>query len=140
MAGVAEISIAAAEEVLQANLAPWIQDMTITFDRIDADGAVLRIPPSPRLNRIGGTICGQAIMALADTAMIFAIAGCLGEFRPITTVSQTSSFLRPAADADLVAEARIIKPGRNIMYGEVNLFAGDPNKPVSHVTSTYMLL
>ncbi|MBT3533646.1 MAG: PaaI family thioesterase [Rhodospirillaceae bacterium] len=136
----AEISIAAAEGFLQANLAPWIQDMDITIDRIDAAGAVLRVPPSPRLNRMGGTICGQAIMALADTAMIFAIAGCLGEFRPITTVNQTSSFLRPAADADLVAEAVIIKPGRTIMYGEVNLFAGDATKPVAHVTSTYMLL
>jgi len=26
------------------------------------------------------------------------------------------------------------------MYGEVNLTAGDPDKPIAHVTSTYMLL
>ena len=134
------LTIAAAEEILAANLAPWIQDMAITIDAVGPDGAVLRVPPAPRLNRIGGTICGQAIMALADTAMIFAIAGVLGEFRPITTINQTSSFLRPAADADLVARATIIKPGRTIMYGEVTLFAGDPDKPVAHVTSTYMLL
>ena len=134
------LTIAAAEEILAANLAPWIQDMAITIDAVGPDGAVLRVPPAPRLNRIGGTICGQAIMALADTAMIFAIAGVLGEFRPITTINQTSSFLRPAADANLVARATIIKPGRTIMYGEVTLFAGDPDKPVAHVTSTYMLL
>ena len=136
----AELSIAAAEEFFQSNLAPWIQDMGITFERIGEDGAVLRVPFSPRLNRQGGTICGQAIMTLADTAMIFAIAGVLGEFRPITTVNQTSSFLRPAANVDLLAEARIIKPGRTIMYGEVNLTAGAPDKPIAHVTSTYMLL
>ncbi len=135
-----ELTIAAAEEMFRANLAPWIQDMDVTFDAIGPDGAVLRVPPSPRLNRVGGTICGQAIMALADTAMIFAIAGFLGEFRPVTTINQTSSFLRPAADADLVARATIIKPGRTIMYGEVTLTAGDPDKPVAHVTSTYMLL
>ena len=107
--------------------------MDISIERIDADGAVLRVPFSTRLNRQGGTICGQAIMALADTAMIFAIAGSVGDFVAITTVSQTSSFLRPAAEADLVAVARIIKPGRTIMYGEVNLFAGNPDKPVAHV-------
>ncbi|MDA1099891.1 MAG: PaaI family thioesterase [Proteobacteria bacterium] len=135
-----EISSAAAAEFLKANLAPWIQDLAITIERIDAAGAVLRVPSSPRLNRNGGTICGQAIMALADTAMIFAIAGCLGEFRPMTTVNQTAAFLRPAANADLVAEAAIIKPGRTIMYGEVKLFADDATRPVSHVTSTYMLL
>ncbi len=134
------LSIEAAEKLFQANLAPWIQDMAITFDRMDKDGAVLRVPYSTRLNRQGGTICGQAIMALADTAMIFAVAATMGEFCPMTTVSQTSSFLRPAAEADLVAEARIIKPGRTIMYGEVNLTAGDPNKPIAHVTSSYMLL
>jgi len=133
----AGLSIADAEALFQANLAPWIQDMAITFDRMDQAGAVLRVPYSTRLNRQGGTICGQAIMALADTAMIFAVAGTLGEFRPMTTISQTSSFLRPAAEADLVAVARIIKPGRTIMYGEVNLTAGDPDKPIAHFTSSY---
>jgi len=134
------LSVAAAEEILRSNIAPWVQDLNIAIERIDKSGAVLRIPPSPRLNRVGGTLCGQAIMALADTAMIFAVAGCLGEFRPITTVNQTASFLRPAADADVLAEARIIKPGRTIMYGEVTIHAGDPAKPVAHATSTYMLL
>jgi acyl-coenzyme A thioesterase PaaI-like protein len=137
---VTELTIAAAEEMLRANLAPWIRDMDITIEAIGPRGAVLRTPPSPRLNRVGGTICGQAIMALADTAMIFAVAGVLGDFRPVTTVNQTSSFLRPAADADLVARASIIKPGRTLMYGEVTLTAGNPDKPVAHATSTYMLL
>ena len=136
----AELTIEAAEEFYTASLAPWIQDMDITIDHIGVDGAVLRVPPSEHLNRLGGTVCGQAIMALADTAMIFAVAGTLGEFRAITTVNQTSSFLRPVAERDLVARATIIKPGRTIMYGEVTLFAGDPDKPVAHVTSTYMLL
>ena len=135
-----ELTIAAAEEMLRANLAPWVQDMDITIEAIGPDGAVLRAPPSPRLSRVGGTICGQAIMALADTAMIFAVAGVLGDFRPITTVNQTSTFLRPAANADLVARASIIKPGRTLMYGEVTLTAGNPDKPVAHATSTYMLL
>ena len=135
-----DLSIADAEEFLRANIAPWVQDLDIAIERIGTDGATLRVPPSAHVNRIGGTICGQAIMALADTAMIFAVAGVLGEFRPLTTVTQTASFLRPAADADLVAQARIIKPGRTLMYGEVSFYAGDAAKPVAHATSTYMLL
>jgi uncharacterized protein (TIGR00369 family) len=140
-----ELTIPEAEEILEANLAPWIQELNIAFDQVGPDGAVLRIPPSPLLCRQGGTICGQAIMALADTAMIFAIAGIFGEFTACTTVNQTSSFLRPAAAAaDLVARAKIIKPGRTIIYGDVTLHAADPAKPpeklVAHVTSTYMLI
>lgn len=134
------ITIAEAEEIFRSNLAPWIQDLDIRFERVDDTGALLRVPFSPHLSRHGGTICGQAIMALADTAMIFAIAGKLGEFRPLTTINQTSAFLRPAANSDLFAEARIIKPGRTIMYGEVNLYTDDASKPVAHATSSYMML
>jgi acyl-coenzyme A thioesterase PaaI-like protein len=49
--------------------------------------------------------------------------------------------LRPAAaDADLIADTRLIKSGRTMVYGEVTLHAGQPEKPVAHITSTYMLL
>lgn len=133
-------TITDAERVLGELLPPWVRELDIRFDSITRGEAVLRIPPSSRLNREGGTLSGQAIMALADTAMIFAVASSAGAFVPMTTVNQTASFLRPAADADVRAVARIIKPGKTIMYGEVNLHAGDPDKPIAHVTSTYMLL
>ncbi len=134
------LSTPEAERILKENFAPWVQDLNISFDKVEEGFAVLRVPPSDHLHRVGGTVCGQAIMALADTSMVFAIAAYSGELVPMTTVNQTSSFLRPAADADLVAEARIIKRGKAILYGEVNLHTGVPEKPIAHATSTYMLL
>ncbi len=131
---------AAANRILKSKFAPWIQELGIHFDQVADGAAILRVPQSDRLNRVGGTICGQAIMALADTAMVFAISSAVGEFVPMTTVSQSTSFLRPASDADLIAHARLIKPGRTLMYGEVSLYTQSPEKPVSHVTSTYMLV
>ncbi len=136
----ATFDVATANRILKENFAPWIQEMDIHFDLIANGSATLRVPQSERFNRVGGTICGQAIMTLADTAMVFAISSALGEFVPMTTVSQSTSFLRPASDADLIAHARIIKPGRTLMYGEVSLYTQSPEKPVSHVTSTYMLV
>lgn len=135
-----EITVAEADRFLKENLAPWVQDLDITFENIGDGSITLRVPPSDRLNRLGGMVCGQAIMALADTAMVFAVASAAGGFVPMTTVNQTSSFLRPAADADLIAEARIVKRGKTLMYGEVNLHTGIPEKLIAHVTSTYMLL
>lgn len=135
-----KLSIRAAEDILKQNFAPWVQELNIEFGTLKDGTAILRSPSSPHLNRVGGTVCGQAIMALADTAMVFAIATFSGELVPLTTVNQTSSFLRPAADATLVAEARVIKRGRVILYGEVNLHTGLLDKPVAHVTSTYMLI
>ncbi|MCF7982292.1 MAG: PaaI family thioesterase [Pseudomonadales bacterium] len=132
--------LCSAQKLLKEGFAPWVQELDIQFDKVADGEAILRVPPSARLNRIGGTICGQAIMALADTAMVFAVSSAVNAYVPMTTVSQSSSFLRPAADADLIAHASIIKRGRNIVYGEVNLYTERPDKPIAHITSTYMLL
>jgi uncharacterized protein (TIGR00369 family) len=135
-----KFTVETAETMLKEMFAPWVQDLNIKFDKIENDQAVLRVPVSKRLNREGGTICGQAIMSVADTAMVFAISSALDKFVPMTTVSQSSSFLRAAADKDLIADAKIIKLGRTIVYGEVNIYTDAPEKPVAHITSTYMLL
>jgi uncharacterized protein (TIGR00369 family) len=135
-----KLTIDDANVILQQNFAGWVQDLDITFEHIGDGTATLRVPSSPRLNRTGGTVCGQAIMTIADTAMIFAVCSQLGRERPVTTVNQTTSFLRPAADADLMAEAKVIKPGRTIVYGEVTLHTGNREKPIAHATSTVMVL
>jgi uncharacterized protein (TIGR00369 family) len=136
----ADFDIAEAERLLASGFPTWVQELDITFDKVEGGTVVLRIPPADKLKRHGGMICGQAIMALADTAMAFAVASSVGKVPEMTTVSQTSSFLRAAMEGDLVAEARVIKRGRKIVYGEVNLHVGDPDKPVAHVTSVNMLL
>jgi uncharacterized protein (TIGR00369 family) len=135
-----ELSVTDAEEFYERAFAPWVKDLGISFTRIEKDGVTLRISSSPNLNRLGGTMSGQAIMALADTALVFAVAAFLGEFVHMTTVNLQTSFLRPVTSEALFAEARILKPGRTIMYGEVYLHTGNPDKPVCHVTSNYMLL
>ena len=58
--------------------APWIQDLDLSVDSLNPEGATLRMPFSTRLCRDNGVICGQAIMSLADTAMLFVVsfAGC----------------------------------------------------------------
>ena len=45
-------------------------------------------------------MCGQAIMAAADTAMLVAMIAQLGEFRPMTTVQLQTSFVRPVPQKD----------------------------------------
>ena len=63
-----------ATSLLQEQFAPWVQDLNMKFEEV-ADGAVLvRVPMSETLSRSGNIICGQAMMAVADTAMVFAIS------------------------------------------------------------------
>ncbi len=121
--------------------APWVQDLDLTVDAIVADGIDLRMRFSEKLCREGGVICGQAMMSLADTAMPLAISAKAGEFLPMTTVDQTMHFLRPAAKADLVAEARVIRLGRTMAYGSVTIRPAEGDlRPVAIAQTAYAIL
>ena len=120
--------------------APWVQSLGLTPVRVDADAVELLLPGSPALCREGGTVCGQALMAAADTAMVIAIAAHLGEFRPMTTVNQTSSFMRPVAGGDVRLIARVLKPGRTLCFGEVILRDAANGRQVAQATTTYAML
>ncbi len=130
---------AAAQAILAENFAPWVQALGLTVETVAADAATLRLPFDPRLVRIGGTVCGQALMTAADTAMVIACSAALGGFRPMATVGQTISFLRPVANDDVLVEARVLRLGRTLAFGEVALRAAGSGALAAHATTTYAL-
>jgi len=138
--------VVAAQQLLSDVFAPWVQDLQLGIEAIHPPGteggagAVLRMRFSDRLCREGGIICGQALMSLADTAMVFAVASASGRYRPMTTVDQTSHFLKPASNADVLADARIVRMGRSMAFGQVMLTPAFDTKPVAMVSSAYALM
>lgn len=131
---------AVAEAMLADVFAPWIQELGLSIERLDSDGAVLRMPFSKRLCRDNGVVCGQALMSLADTSMVFAVSAAAGAYGPMTTVDQTMHFLRPAADADVLAQAKVIRLGRTMAFGSVILTAEGDERPVAMAQLAYALL
>jgi uncharacterized protein (TIGR00369 family) len=129
-----------ANRILKENFAAWVLDLQPAVQKVDGSAALLRLPFSDRLVRIGGTVCGQALMSFADTAMVIAIASASGGFRPMTTVGQTISFMRPIADSDVEAEARVLRLGRTLAFGEVNIRAVGRDDLAAHITTTYAIL
>ncbi|HEX8166119.1 MAG TPA: PaaI family thioesterase [Beijerinckiaceae bacterium] len=130
----------AAERLLQQVFAPWVRDLGLSVERIGPEGAVLRMRFSERLCRDNGVVCGQALMSLADTAMVFAVSAAAGGYRAMTTVDQTVHFLRPVAGADALAEARVTRLGRTMAFGQVVVAAeGDP-RPAATAQTAYALL
>lgn len=129
----------AARGWLRDLVSPWVKDLNLVIEKVDADAARMRLPFDARLCREGGTICGQALASAADTAMIMAISGVLGGFRPMTTVNLSVNFLRPVAQGDVTLIARVIKPGRTLSYGEVQMHGPD-GKAAAHATCTYAML
>ena len=133
------MSPAAAQAVLAENFAPWVQLLGLTVEAVASDAATLRLPFDPQLVRGGGTVCGQALMTAADTAMVIAVSAALGGFRPMATVGQTISFLRPVANDDVLVEARVLRLGRTLAFGEISLRAAGSGALAAHGTTTYAL-
>ncbi len=88
----------------------------------------------------GGIVCGQALMALADTAMVIAILAANRAYRPMTTVDQTTHFMRAVASSDVLADARVVRLGRTMSFGRVTLSSATDNKPVAMVSSAFAML
>ncbi|MBS0530233.1 MAG: PaaI family thioesterase [Proteobacteria bacterium] len=147
----AEFDIGDARRVLGDVFAPWVQDLGLAVESIEiappagapADWqprAVLRMAFSDRLCREGGIVCGQALMALADTAMVIAILTANRGFRPMTTVDQTTHFLKAVTSSDVLADARVVRLGRTMSFGRVTLLSATDNKPVAMVSSAFAML
>jgi acyl-coenzyme A thioesterase PaaI-like protein len=131
-------------QILQAALpeyfAPWVQTLGLQVEVFDGQGVTLRLPQNPALSRVGDMLCGQAMMAAADTAMVLALINHFGEFRPCTTVQMNSSFLKPLSKQDALIEARVIRAGKSLAFGEIDIRGADDGKSVSRATTTYALL
>jgi uncharacterized protein (TIGR00369 family) len=146
----AEFGILDARRILGEVFAPWVQDLNLSVERIEhvpppdvADwqpAALLRMPFSERLCRNGGVVCGQALMALADTAMVIANLAANRGYRPMTTVDQTTHFMRAVSSSDVLADARVVRLGRTMSFGRVTLLSATDNKPVAMVSSAFAML
>ena len=132
------------KETLQGALAeyfaPWVQALKLTVEDFGADGVTARLPQSGELSRVGGMLCGQAMMAAADTAMVLALIQHFGEFRPCTTVQMSSSFLKPLSGQDALVHARVLRAGKSMAFGEIDIRGADDGTSVCRASVTYALL
>lgn len=128
---------ALAQDFLDENFAPWVRALDITVTEIGKDRTVLRIPITANLNRTGGIVSGQALTALADTAMVLACGGHVGEMIPVGTVTLDTQFLRPASGNHIVAEAEVTRAGRTMMFARCRLIAEPSGKDVALATATF---
>jgi uncharacterized protein (TIGR00369 family) len=129
------------EALLAGMFAPWVQELALVLREARPGEVRLALPVTPRHVHGGGVLCGQTLMAAADTAMVLAVSSQLGGFKPMTTVQLQTSFLRPVpGDAGEVAlVARVLRPGRSLVFGEVHCLLPD-GKLAAQATTTYALL
>lgn len=131
------------EEVkaLIAEELPWALDMGVAVEEIGAGSCRVRLPYQERFVRPGGTVAGPLLMGLADVAMYVAVLSRIGRVELAVTTNLNCNFLRRPKPRDVMAEARLLKLGKRLAYGEVSLFTeGEEGEgPVAHVTATYSI-
>jgi uncharacterized protein (TIGR00369 family) len=99
----------------------------------------LRVPFRTEFDRPDGIIGGPIFITAADVAMWLAIATRLGTGERAVTVEMKTNFLRSLRKEPFLCRARVVKIGRQLVYGTAECFA--PGRGIlSHHTLTYIRL
>ncbi len=128
------------QSALAEYFAPWVQALDMRVQSCGAEGVDVLLPQQAQIARVGGMVCGQAMMAAADTCMALALVNHFNGFRPCTTVQMNTSFLKPLSGQDALVSARVLRAGKLLVFGEIDIRGAADGKSVCRATTTYALL
>ncbi len=126
-----------AQAILKANFAPWVLALKPQVTAVSKTGAILEIPITPEIERVGNIVSGQTLATLADTAMVIGCCAAAGEVIPVGTVTLDTQFLRPASGQTIEAKAEVTRMGRSMVFANCTLTAFPSGKPVALATATF---
>ena len=126
-------------EALTRDTLPFAGTYGFKVEALGQGKATVRAPYADSFLRPGGTISGPVMMGLADYAMYAAILSQIGRVEQAVTTNLNINFLRRPEPGDLLAEATVIKLGKRLAVGEVELYIDGDDDMVAHVTSTYSI-
>lgn len=126
-----------AHRILSENFADWVQALDLTIAEIDADHVLVRMPLGNHLARVGGIVSGQALAALADTAMVLAAIAHTGTLGPFATTDLHTQFLRPGVGTAIWCRAEVVRAGRALVFARAEMTEEDTGRIVATATATF---
>jgi len=99
---------------------PALSHLSPTLEELGPDSCVIRLPYRADLTNGSGTVHGGVLATLADTAVAFALATNFDGKMGFATADLTIHFLARAR-TEVRARARVLKKGRRIHVGEVEI-------------------
>ena len=128
---------AAAPHVWEKEKSHFVALLDLKLEKVEHGRAVMRMPYRPEIANGTGAVHGGAIVSLCDTVFYVALASIYGREQETVTVALQCNFLAPALPPhDLIAEATVLRAGRRICYGEVQVRSND--KLVAHATLNFL--
>lgn len=126
-------------ERLRVRLAssPALQWLRPELLELELDYCVLGLKYRAEVTNGSSTMHGGVLATLADTAVAFALSTNFDGKMGFATTDLTIHFLRRAR-TDVRAHARILKKGRRVTVGEVDIVDADGH-PVARALTTFLL-
>ncbi len=121
------------------------------FPQVNADGiaytvtdagvgyAVMRLEPSVKHLRPGGTVSGPTLFALADITAYMAILAQIGPVALAVTTNLNINFLRKPEIGSIEAKATLLKLGKRLAVVEIAIISVISGELVAHATATYSI-
>ena len=118
---------------------PFNKVLGIRVLRRHSDGVTITCAMSDHLRNSAGVMHGGVLAGVADVAVGVALASHFGGRRPITTTELKINYLRPISDGKLVARSHLLRIGKHLCVGRVDMF--DAQRRLAAVALiTYILL
>ncbi|RTL50352.1 MAG: PaaI family thioesterase [Bradyrhizobiaceae bacterium] len=135
-----KMTVAELETFLHKEFPQAFSGGDILIESADGQTSLLRQPYNERMLRPGGVVSGPTLMALADFAMYAVLLSAIGPVGNAFTTSLNINFLRRGQPGqDVLAAAKLLRLGKRLAVGEVQLLSGTSPDPVAHVTATYSI-
>ncbi|MGH9317656.1 MAG: PaaI family thioesterase [Thermoanaerobaculia bacterium] len=116
---------------------PALQWLRPSLEELDLDYAVVKLTYREEITNGSGTVHGGVLAALADTAVAFALSTNFDGKMGFATSDLTIHFLRRAR-GDVWARARIVKKGKRVNVGDVEIVDGQ-GRAVARVLASFLL-
>ena len=118
---------------------PWAKFFNVRVEDMGPGHARLVLPFRTEYTHGLRVVQGGVVTSIADAAVAHAIMPMLDPGQSCTTVELKINFLAPISHEDMVAEARVIKKGRQIVLGEADVRSPE-GRHFARALATYLII
>ncbi|MDD5711849.1 MAG: PaaI family thioesterase [Smithellaceae bacterium] len=119
--------------------APYWKLLGMELVDVKKGWAKVRLPFDRKLIHPLGIAHGGAIFSPADSAVAMALIGLVERDEIFTTIEMKINYLKPFADGEIIAEARIVYRGTKTALGDVEV-TNEKGELVAKGLATYMIM
>jgi acyl-CoA thioesterase len=118
---------------------PWAKFFNVRIEDMGPGHARLVLPFRAEYTHGLRVVQGGVITSVADAAIAHAIMPMLEPGQACTTVELKINFLAPVTKEDMVAEARVVRKGRQIVLGEADVRSPE-GRHFARALATYLII